>query len=138
MRKQPELHSTEFLKQLQEQRFSAEALKDGTWKSLLPVAVVVLAFCPFLIPVALVAGLVIYLIKKQSDGETASGPKPVLHRKKAAQASHLTPSATFTEGEDGIWLSAEKQLEQLDTLYHAGLLEPEEYRMKRNRILGGQ
>ena len=133
MNKQPELHSTDFLKQLQQQRFSAEAMKDGKWKSFLPIAVVVLAFCPFLIPVALVVGLVIYLVKKQSDGETASAPKAVFRRKKAAQPE-FTPSAAFTEGEDGVWLSVRKQLEQAEVLKDAGILSPEEYQLWKSRI----
>ena len=50
---------------------------------------------------------------------------------------HVSP--TFVPNEDGeIWMSREKQLEQLEVFREAGLLEDEEYRLKKERIQNGE
>ena len=138
-------HTTEFLKQFQlQQTFAAKKKAEGN-TGLIVFAVVLCLLFPLLIPLVGI-GVVVWLLcrnaaKKPGQAKTPQKNAWSLHRKKRAAAEDdLTfhASSTFTPNEDGeIWMSREKQLEQLNVLRDAGLLEPEEYRMKKERIENG-
>ena len=125
----PDSHSTAFLRQLQLKR------EDGTDKQqskLLPLVVVGLAFFPFLIPFALVGGLIWLAVKKLPRKEPSQEDRRP--RRKKEKRADFEVSPTFTDGEDGVWLSVSKQLEQAQVLKEAGILSPEEYRLWTARI----
>ena len=132
MRSEPSPHSTAFLKQLQEQR-TAESDRKGGLGKLAPVAIVLLFGFPILIPIALVGGLIYVLVRKAGKSSREDRPRREKKRK-PSEAKAFVASPTFTAGEDGLWLSVEKQLQQAEVLKDAGILSPEEYRLWKSRI----
>ena len=117
-----------------------------------------LLFIPFLIPPVLLIYLAVRHVQRELHGtvegeenkvedEEETEPKtssrkraiPVpklFHRK--MQPPDMRPSETFTESEDGIWISRKKQLEQIECLKKAGILSPEEYKAWKKRIQDNQ
>lgn len=127
----PELHSTDFLRQLQQQRDTIAA-KEGKGIGKYIILVAVLVMFPFLLPLALIVG-VIWLVMKKSQSEKTQGKPPVRREKKQSE-TRFAVSSTFVDETDGVWLSVKKQLEQAETLKEAGILSPEEYRIWKARI----
>ena len=134
----PEPHTTDFLKQFSSLRTSAQDCdRKGQLTPLLVIAVVV----GILIPPLGILLLVLWGVwkvsgaRKHKERTGRSWSIRLGKRRDAEEDPVFHASTTFATNEDGeVWMSREKQLAQLEVFRRAGLLEDEEYRLKKERI----